>query len=1330
MTTLDSTRTTRLRRELIERRLRGSASVGPPAVQPPDRGWPVPLSSGQQRLWFLDRLAPAGTEYAVPTALRLTGRLDVAALRTALDGLVVRHEILRTVYAADNGVPRQVVQDPAPVDLPLADLTTPGAPVLGDVLAGFVGRPFDLAAGPVLRALLIREAPDRHVLALNVHHIACDGWSWPVLLRDLRAGYRGKASEEPAPQYADFARWERAQPSRDAGVRYWRDRLAGLETIELPTDRARAAVRQTTGAAMPFAVPADVGTALTELGRACGATPFMTLLAAVQTVLGRHTGRTDVAVGAPVAGRDRREFADAVGFFVNTVVARTDLSGDPTFRELVGRVRNAVLRDMAHYDVPFDVLVRDLAPNRELAHTPLFQVMFALYEADGDEQPMGPVTMTEVPIPVTTAKCDLTVAVVRRADGSLSGSLEYATALFDRDRMARLARHVERQLTAFAADPDARLSAVDMLPPEETRLLLHDWNDTGRPYRPGCLHERIARQAARTPDAVAVRCAVEEITYADLDAWAGRIARRLRHLGVGPETPVGVLCERGIPLLPALLGVLKAGGHYVPLDPGYPAGRQAFMLAQSGARILVTTARFRDRHPTVDAVVYADDRAADAPAAGPDPVADPDNLAYVIYTSGSTGQPKGVMISHRGVLHYLDWCYQAYRAREGDGAPVHSSLSFDLTVTGLFLPLLAGTTVTLVPEDEHPVTGLARLLAGGRRFSFVKLTPAHLEPLRRCLPPAAAAAAGHLVVGGEQLTAEALAFWRENSPDVVVANEYGHTETSVANVVELLPAGRADMTPVAVGRPIWNTQVYLLDDDMRPVPLGCTGELYAGGAGVARGFVGRPGLTADRYVPSPFGAPGERLYRSGDLARHLPDGRLEFVGRTDHQVKVRGYRIELGEIEAALLEHPSVAEAVVVVRDGGLAGYVSPADVDLARLRAGLAERLPGHLVPGTLTAVTTMPLTGNGKIDRKALPAPDRVVSAVDRVEPRDEIELSLVRLWSDVLGAPVGVTDNFFTSGGHSMLAVTMVDRAQRELNLALSLAEVFHAPTVRQLGDRLRDGLAETGTVVPLSPGRAGRPPLFLVPPTAGMPFPYLPLVQRLDLDLPVFGLQAAGYGADERPLATIEKIAARYLADVRGVFARGPIRLAGWSMGGSVAFEMARQWEAAGEPVGYLGIIDASVLGEDAISSTLAEAPTADPVAWFGRAVLRLTPEDLDELSPRDSMRELLDKARSQGMVSEVVHTDVIRRMAGVYLANKEAVEAYRCTAVVRADIHLIRARDAHPERGRPQVRPQSWCARTSGHLRDTCIDGNHWSIAEEPHVAGLAHALTSGLAGTA
>ncbi|WP_372666088.1 non-ribosomal peptide synthetase [Amycolatopsis kentuckyensis] len=1312
----DAERAARLRAAVLAKRLRGRAATPARAFGRAGRGAPLPLSAGQQRLWFLDRLDPDSAEYAVPLLLRLEGTLDVEALRRSLDALVARHEILRTTYTAEHNRPRQVIGAPAPVDLPVVEGD------LGTVLAEYVGRPFDLAAGPVFRALLVREAPERHVLALNVHHIACDGWSLPILMDDLRKLYTGAELPPVELSYADFAVWEQSRvDAHTADLAYWKERLAGLETLELPADRPRPAQRDHHGASVRFTIPAAAASAVIDQGKAAGATPFMTLLAAAYVVLGRHTGRTDIAVGTPVAGRGRAELEHMVGFFVNTVVARGDLSGDPDFATLADRVRVARLADQAHEDLPFEALVKELAPERNLAHTPVVQVMFAVYDSSSGSPDLGDLRVSPVDLPSTTAKFDLMISFVRQADGSVEGVLEYATALFDEVRMARMGEHFVRLFTELAARPGVRLSEVDVLGADERELLLETWNATAEPYLRGTLHGRIAAQAMSTPDAIAVRCGQTELTYAELEDRATRLAQRLRAHGVGVETPVGVLCERGPLLLPVLLAILKTGGHYIPLDPAYPQDRKEYMLRQAGARVLVTTRRFAGE-ALGDVVVFADEPVADDPVPWHDPVVDPENLAYVIYTSGSTGRPKGVMISHRGVLHYLDWCRQAYRADEGEGAPVHSSLAFDLTVTGLFLPLLCGTTVTLVPEDEHPVAGLADVLSSGRKFSFVKLTPAHLEPLRRCLAPEAASAAAHLVVGGEQLTAEALEFWRENAPDVVVANEYGHTETSVANVINLLPAAECVTTPISVGRPIWNTEVYLLDEHLRPVPVGVTGELYAGGAGVARGFAGNPGLTAAKYVPNPFG-PG-RLYRSGDLARYLPDGRLEFVGRTDHQVKVRGYRIELGEIEAALVGGPGVTEAVAVVRDGALAGYVSPSTVDVDALRAHLSERLPEYMVPTTLTTLDTLPLTSNGKIDRVALPAPDAAPVSTSGVLPRDELEMALAKLWEDLLGRRVGVTDGFFDVGGHSLLAVVLVDRIQAELGATVGLAEVFRAPTIRALADLVRAGDHGGGLVVPLSPGRAGVAPLFLLPPTAGSPFPYLQLVAELDPALPVFGLQAPGFAPGEDPVHTIEELAAAFVADLLLVVGDRPIRLAGWSQGGSVAFEMAAQLENAGRAVEHLCIIDATVLGVDDYGNPLPEVDTSDPLAWFGEAVLKLAPGAVDTLD------EMLAEARDRGMVSEVAGNAVVEQMARVYLAGKDAVDAYRCRAVVDTGIHLITSTGTHPVKGRPEVRPESWRARTRGELTVTPVPGHHWDMVEPPHVAELARAVLAGLAVTA
>lgn len=1287
----------------LERRLRGLLPAEATEIPRADRSAPLPLSWGQRGLWFLHRLNPQGTEYTVPMQLVLDGPLDVRRLRRSLDALVRRHEILRTVYSAADGEPRQEIRPARPFEL-----------LDGADVAAFLDRPFDLAADQPIRALLTRVGPQRHLLTLAVHHIAVDGWSLGILRQELFDQYTGTSPVGSPLQYADFAAWQTAQPTGD--LAYWTHRLDGLEPLALPADRPRRAAADHRGDSVSFTVPAEIGQTVLRLGRERDATPFMTLMAAFLVVLGRHTGRNDLAVGTPVHGRDRTEIEDVVGYFVNTAVLRGDLSGDLTFGELLDRVRRATLEDYAHVDVPFERLVTALG-------RPLVEVMVLVDESVRTRTQHGDLTVAEEPVPSRTAKFELTAAFEVLPDGTVDGVLEYATALFDRARMNRLASHVGVLLAGIAARPDAPLSELEILPSAERHRLLIERNATAAPYTPACLHDLIAAQAARKPDAIAVRSAEGETTYAELERRANQIAHLLLARGVGVETPVGVLCERSTELLPILLGILKTGGHYVPLDPGYPAKRRDYMLTRTGARLVLTTSRYRALKGRVPAIVLDDENLAALPASPPLVKVDSLNLAYVIFTSGSTGYPKGVMISHAGVTHYLAWCREAYNADEGDGAPVHSSLAFDLTVTGLFLPLLCGRTVTLVPEDEHPVAGLAEALSAGRRYSFVKLTPAHLEILQRCLPSEAADAAAHLVVGGEQLTAEALAFWRDRAPGVLVANEYGHTETSVANVIKLIRAGDAVHSPVSIGGPIWNTVVYLLDDQMRPVPEGVPGEVYAGGTGVARGFAGAPGLTADRYVPNPF-EPG-RLYRSGDLARYRADGSLEFIGRTDQQVKVRGYRIEPGEVETCAAAHPAVREAVVVVRDGALACYVTPGDINVAALRAHLLDRLPRYLVPDSLTALNLLPLTANGKVDRDALPDPDlagaaaaaSAAAATVVVRARDRIELAVTRVWEEVLGrSPIGVTDDFFASGGHSMSAVTVVDRLNAELDADLGLSEIFRHRTIRRLGERI-GGTAGAGGATVLMRAGVGGPTLFLAPPTAGSPFPYLPLVDLLPPDWSVHGLEDCG----DPPPESVEELASRFLRGARRVQPDGPLHLAGWSFGGTVAYEMAVRLERAGERVGSLTVIDSSVLGTDAITAQ-PEAESGDALALFGRGLLDLPPDELIAFTQDEAMAELLSQARARELVPAGAGGETIKRMAAVYLANSRATNRYRATAVLNTDIHLVRSTRRHPELGGPQVGPESWRALTRGRVHETRVDADHWSIVEPPHVATLAEAL--------
>ena len=933
----------------------GGRKVTLPPVEPAPRHGDLPLSFAQQRLWFFDRLEPGNPFYNVPVALRLSGRLDRRALAQSLSEVVRRHEALRTTFPAVGGRPAQVTGSPLDVEAPLLDLSElPAEERETEALrraAEEARRPFDLARGPLLRAGIVRLSEEEHLLLLTMHHIVSDGWSMGVLIREMAALYEafnGNAPsplEEPTIQYADFAHWQREWLTGDAlaeQLDYWKRRLAGAPpTLELPAKGARPPARSYEGATETLLLPKELAERINELSRREGVTLFMLLLGAFQALLSRYTGQTDVVVGTSIANRTRAEVEDLIGFFVNALVMRTDVSGDPTFRELLGRVREVALGAYAHQDLPFEMLVEELQPERDLNHTPLFQVMFVLQNAPRRTLELSGLRLSLQDTSSGASKFDLTLFAQPTDDGLLA-SVEYSADLFDANMVRRLLGHFRVLLEGVTANPELRVAELPLLTEAERRELLHARNETAADYpEDACLHELFEEQVTLTPHATALTLGGCSLTYAELNERANRVAHMLRSRGAGPETLVALCVERSFEMVAGLLGALKAGAAYVPLDPAYPAGRRRLILEESQAPLLLTQEKFANAFEGAAADIIALDSAPDAfaVAENPSPLARPANLAYVIYTSGSTGKPKGVMITHRGVVNYLSWCRRAYRVAEGRGAPAHSSLGFDLTVTSLFAPLVSGRGVVLAPDGEGAESLQSALDAGGD-FSLIKITPAHLSLLAELTPPSEAARQTRaLVIGGEALRGEALSFWRKHAPETRVVNEYGPTETVVGCCVYEVAAGRAPSRgAVPIGRPIANTQLYLLDANLRPVPEGVPGEIHIGGEGLARGYANDPALTAERFAPNPFSRePGARLYRAGDVARYLPDGNIEFLGRRDEQVKLRGYRIELGEIEAALARHAAVGEAAVVLRedapgDKRLVAYVvhEPADESYA----------------------------------------------------------------------------------------------------------------------------------------------------------------------------------------------------------------------------------------------------------------------------------------------------------------------------------------------------------------------------------------------------------------
>jgi amino acid adenylation domain-containing protein len=1068
------------------------------------------LSYGQQSLWFLHRLDPASTAYNIVVPMRLRGPLEAETFRRSLQRLVERHPSLRTTFAETGGVAVQRVAAKAEASLDVQDASGWNEEEVRRRLSEIAHTPFDLERGPLFRVSLLSRSSDEHVIVLSIHHIVSDFWSLGVLVEELGALYEAEKKGEPAELappallYTDYVRWQAEILRGEEGARlssYWQKKLGGeLPQLDLPTTHARPIAQSFRGASQPFRLGPELTRRLKALAQGQGATFYMTLLAAWQVFLHRYTGQDELLVGTPTAGRPLAHLGRVTGYFVNPVVLRADLSNRPTFKTFLGRVRQTVLEAFEHQDYPFAALVEALQPQRDLSRSPLFQVMFALQKAGSQHEEalasfalgeagarlkFGDLTFESVAVERCVAQFDL-LLMMAETDGALSASLQYSTDLFDAAAVRRMVENFRTLLEGIAADPDQMISDLPLLHREEEQNLLVGWNETATAWPSAAtIHSLFEAQAAKTPGSVALVAGTERLTYAELDARASRLARRLRALGIGPEVRVGVCLTRSPELVVALLGVLKAGGAYVPLDPAYPRERLAFMLSDSAAPVVLTETALLERLPQTAArrlcldagacegaeisdVEYVVDDVAAAPLSS-------SALAYLIYTSGSTGRPKGVAIEHRNAVAMIDWAMRLFTPEQLAGVLASTSVCFDLSVFELFVPLACGGKVIL-SENALQLPELA----AAEEVTLINTVPSAMRELVRLGGVPASVTTVNLA--GEPLKGALVRQVYRQETVREVYNLYGPSEDTTYSTFALMR--RDEATPL-IGQPISNSRAYVLDERMRPAPVGVVGELYLGGAGVARGYLGRPALTGERFVPDPFSQePGARLYRTGDLARRLSGGELDFLGRADHQVKVRGYRIELGEIEAALIAHGAVREAVVVVRgeagaDMRLIAYVTheadaaglhagdgdsydgtpdaSSDSDLGRaLKRHLARRLPEYMVPAWVCVLKALPLTPNGKIDRKALPEPfatGEVGEASEYVAPRGEMEMRIAGIWCEVLGVGrVGACDNFFELGGHSLLAMRVASRVREALGVELPLRALFECPSVSALAATL--------------------------------------------------------------------------------------------------------------------------------------------------------------------------------------------------------------------------------------------------------------------------------------
>ena len=1054
------------------------------------RGLEPELSFGQERLWFLDQLEPGKSWYNTAWAFRLRGELDEKALRQALDLVVERHEILRTNYRSLEGRPIQIVREASPVPWREADLRDMAEDKrrarLHHLLEDEATRAFDLSRDLMLRAFLAREEERQWILLLVSHHIASDAWSRGILCRELSQCYAAlRESKIPVLpelpiQYADYASWQRQWLTGhvlEAQLAYWKRQLAGeLPVLELPADRPRPATLTYSGGQVRFSLSSELSLQLRTLSRQEGVTLFMILIAAFKVLLYRYTGQTDMVVGTPIAGRTRCELEGLIGFFVNTLVLRTDLEGEPSFRELLQRVRETALAAYEHQDSSFEKLVQELQPERDMSRHPLFQVMFILENTPRREFELSGLKTEQLEVQTRTAKFDLTLALADHGE-NLTGFLEYNADLFDRETTERIIGHYQCLLEEAVENPDKRISILPLLTESERQQILIEWNDTWADYpRQQCIHELFELQVTRSPEAVALVHQKNRLNYEELNGRANQLAYYLRGRGVGPETLVGICMERSVDMVVGLLGILKAGGVYVPLDPAYPQQRLAWMLEDAQIQVVLTQQRVLDAIPIGHADVICLDKEWDKITLksrdNPVSVIGAGQLAYVIYTSGSTGQPKGVQIPHNAVVNFLHAMRRRLNVSDADTVLAVTTLSFDIAGLELFLPLSSGAQVVVASREE--TTDGQQLMKKLRESeaTLMQATPATWRMLvdsgwtgdKRL----------RILCGGEalpqdlasQLLVKGGSLW----------NLYGPTETTIWSSVHQVTKLNE---PILIGRPIANTQIYILDRYRQLVPVGVRGELHIGGDGVARGYVNRPELTEQKFIPNTFSDElGERLYKTGDIARYLTDGNIEFLGRVDHQVKIRGFRIELGEIEAVLSQQPAVREAVVVAREDvsgekRLVGYVVPSQEPApttSELRVFLQQKLPDYMVPSIFVTLKVLPLTPNGKVDRRALPVPDQSRTKLESsfIAPRTQVEELVAGVWAQVLKLEqVGIQDNFFELGGHSLLAMQVISRIRNAFEVDLPVRDLFEKPTVAGLAERVETIRWSTRGVPPVGP-----------------------------------------------------------------------------------------------------------------------------------------------------------------------------------------------------------------------------------------------------------------------
>ncbi|WP_045055626.1 non-ribosomal peptide synthetase [Aliterella atlantica] len=1284
-----------------------------------------PASFAQQRLWFLCQLAPNNPFYNVSAAIRLNGYLNINALEQTFNEIVRRHEVLRTTFEMVEGQLNQVVAEEASLTFKFIDLRYQAAKEqdteVRQKAIALSQRPFDLAADLLLRVTLFQLNATEHILLLSLHHIIADGWSIGVLISEISTLYTtfDAGKDSPLPdlpiQYADFAYWQREHLQGEvleSQLAYWRSQLANLPTLNLPSDRPRPAIPSYKGATQPLELSNSLSTSLELLSQEVGATLFMTLLAAFQILMSRYTGQTDIVVGSPIANRHRAEIEPLIGFFVNNLVLRTDLAGNPTFKEVLLRVKAATLGAYAHQDLPFEKLV-ELQP-RDLSRHPLFQVAIAFANTPITALDLPNLTLSQFEFDEGTSKLDLELHFWNLA--GIKGKAIYNTDLFDRDTICRIIGHFQTLLSEIVANPDKKIADLNILPAAERQQLLNQWNNIAIGNR--CIHELFIEQANKTPDAIAISYENEQITYQELDKRSNQLAHYLQKLGVAPEIIVGICLKRSPNAIIAILGILKAGGAYLPLDPAYPPERLQSTIEDAQVSILLT--QQSSIQPNCRQI-YIDDWSAIAQASQQAVISNVSNknLAYVIYTSGSTGKPKGVLVEHGGLSNLAQAQMQTFNLKSESRILQFASLSFDASIFEIIMALTVGATLYIVSESARLGTALLDYIQQ-HSITHATLPPAVLKNLTpRELPTLQT-----LIVAGEACTAEIVANWAKGRR---FFNAYGLTETTVWSTVAEIK------DRISIGCAIANTQIYILDEHLQPVPIGIPGEIYIGGIGVARGYLHQPELTAEKFIPNPHvesfiqNPQFHRLYKTGDIARYLPDGNIEFIGRHDNQVKIRGYRIELGEVENLLSQHPAIKTAAVTNTDKQLTACIvfqPNLTATTVQLQQFLQQKLPNYAIPSAYVVLPTLPLTNSSKIDRNALKALNIDKLEHSYIAPRTPTETTITKIWEQILKLEqVGVEDNFFALGGDSLLAVNLLEQINRQFEQNIPLSALFSSPTIAQFAPLIENNYTEHWSpVVPLQPKGANLP-FFCVHPIFGVVLPYYELACQLGTQQPFYGLQALGLDGGHQPLTSIEEMAACYIKAMRQVQAQGPYQIGGWSFGGLLAFEMAQQLQQLGEKVSLLAIID-----------TRSPISANQPSFWAGWSFLVTTatrsiyPFLLDYWSiisdrfPKSLKRKTISSLLPQETKLRMLDELTVHRLLQVFAANSRATLKYVPQKYSGA-IALFTS-NSFKDKHDPTL---GWSQIAASGVEVHNIPGNHLSMLKQPHIQVLAEKLYQYLA---